>query len=135
MTTKMGNNNNSNGNSNSSGISNAGVSVVPALGESWAHATATRLLLSKETYFSVERVAASDDNDSDNDNDDDNDETHQLEREVRRESRTCSLIKSAHRPNGTARYRILEDGIRDMADEREKNKNGTGNNKRSRTTN
>ena len=45
MTTKMSNNNtngNGNGNDNSSGISNAGVSVVPALGESWAHATATR---------------------------------------------------------------------------------------------
>lgn len=55
--------------------------LVPALGESWAHATTTRLVLSSSTQ-----------NDS---------------------QRTCTLMKSPHRPPGTATYKVLECGIRD----------------------
>ena len=120
MTTKIGNNGDS---------SNHAVSVVPALGESWAHATATRLLLSKEERYLLERAAPSGDRDGNNDVNDDNG-THHLW--------TCSLTKSANLPNGTASYRIVEGGIRDIADKSEipRNRNavaGHGNNKRSRT--
>lgn len=108
MTTKIGRN-------------NTGTSVVPALGESWAHATATRLLLSKEERFLTETS-------------NDDDETENLSR--RRELRTCSLIKSSHKPTGKASYRILEDGIRDVPGERTRSNSGSasGSHKRARTS-
>jgi RAD51-like protein 2 len=57
--------------------------LVPALGESWAHATTTRLVLS-----------ASSSNSSD-------------------PTYSCSLVKSPNRPSGVATYTVLECGIRD----------------------
>lgn len=53
---------------------------VPALGESWAHATTSRLLLSCNNS----------------------------------EERTCTLVKSPHRPPGSAKYQVLGTGIRDL---------------------
>ena len=118
MTTKIGVRS-SNGNT---------TSVVPALGESWAHATATRLLLSKE-----ERVHGDGyDQNNGSDDDDDDDEMRLLRRGVPSQLRTCSLIKSAHKPTGKANYRILEEGIRDVSGEREGSRCDSGNNKRSR---
>lgn len=76
MTTKFGSN---------AGTGQAESRLVPALGESWAHATTTRLVLSSSSAASQNRA-----------------------------HRTCSLIKSPHRPCGTATYKVLECGIRDI---------------------
>ncbi|CAJ1901569.1 unnamed protein product [Cylindrotheca closterium] len=82
MTTKIGmqggGNNTSNNNNNSV--------LVPALGESWAHAITTRLLLSQH-----QQNGGSDSN---------------------RQLRTCQLVKSPHRPSGMAHFQILPQGIR-----------------------
>ena len=61
---------------------------VPALGESWAHATTTRLLLT---------TSSSQHHGSD-----------------RPQERTCTLVKSPHKPPGTAQYQVLDIGIRDV---------------------
>lgn len=58
--------------------------LVPALGESWAHATTTRLVLAMPSST--------------------NNQVH----------RTCTLVKSPHKPCGTATYKVLECGIRDI---------------------
>ena len=116
MTTKIGRN-------------NTGTSVVPALGESWAHATATRLLLSKDERFLTEHASSH--------NDDDETE-YDANLRKRREVRTCSLIKSSHKPTGRASYRILEEGIRDVPGERERTRtsssSSSSNHKRVRTS-
>ena len=65
--------------------------VVPALGESWAHSMANRLLLSSNNHHNT------------NDNSDSTPE------------RSCRLTKSAHRPAGVARFRICPAGIRDVS--------------------
>jgi RAD51-like protein 2 len=57
--------------------------LVPALGESWAHAVATRIILS-----SYETAPG----------------------QVRR--RTCSLVKSPRLPSGAADYQVLDCGVR-----------------------
>jgi RecA/RadA recombinase len=67
---------------------------VPALGESWAHATTTRLILSSspspmETNPKKKGEAA---------------------------HRMCTLVKSPHRPAGTALFQIVKNGIRDFSD-------------------
>jgi len=109
------------------GSGSSGTSVVPALGESWAHATATRLLLSKQERFTMEEYPTN--------NNDDDDES--MRRRVRSDLRTCSLIKSAHKPNGRANYQIFEEGIRGVPGDRERNRGSggdtSGSNKRSRT--
>lgn len=56
---------------------------VPALGESWAHATTTRLLLSSANHTDDPSV------------------------------RQCTLIKSPHKATGTAIFQVRECGIRD----------------------
>lgn len=61
-------------------LEKTGSRIVPALGESWAHATTTRLLLSTTPNSTV---------------------------------RQCTLVKSPHRPPGTAHYSVLECGVRD----------------------
>jgi RAD51-like protein 2 len=67
---------------------------VPALGESWAHATTTRLLLSSSSPTPPvptdpkKGVAA---------------------------IRMCTLVKSPHRPAGTALFQIVKNGIRDVS--------------------
>jgi RAD51-like protein 2 len=56
---------------------------VPALGESWAHATTTRLLLSSATHADDPSV------------------------------RQCTLLKSPHKATGTALFQVRECGVRD----------------------
>lgn len=56
--------------------------LIPALGESWAHAVATRLVVTLD----------------DNHN---------------KEDRSCRLAKSPSQPAGTARFRVIQEGIRD----------------------
>jgi len=63
-------------------------SLIPALGESWAHAVTTRLLLSTDTSKSMSN------------------------RSVRHQRRICTLVKSPHKPSGTASFSITEFGIR-----------------------
>jgi RecA/RadA recombinase len=113
MTTKVNNNYNNNNNSHQSSFSSSSIPLsssstvmVPALGESWAHATATRLLLSNEEQYVV---PAADGNSDDG-------EDYNRGPAVLRQVRSCTLIKSAHRPTGTAQFHILEMGIRDAPD-------------------
>ena len=58
-------------------------SLIPALGESWAHAVTTRLLLKQGQQQQ---------------------ETSDI--------RTCTLVKSPHRAAGSAQFRVLKQGIR-----------------------
>ena len=60
---------------------NADSRLTPALGETWAHCTTTRLILSKLSLTS--------------------------------KVRKCTLVKSPHKPAGTAHFVITEVGIRD----------------------
>jgi hypothetical protein len=98
MTTKIGNyseNENSIvGNSN----------VIPALGESWAHATTTRILL---TF----------DGNSKNNNEADNGGGGCFgfsdEYGIPGKRRICKLVKSSHRPAGIAYFTVTEFGLRD----------------------
>ena len=60
--------------------------LIPALGESWAHSTTTRLLLmTDDTAVGKSR---------------------------NQQCRICKLVKSPHRPAGTAAFTITEFGIR-----------------------
>lgn len=89
--------------------------LIPALGESWAHATATRLLLSneKQEYFEGGNDRENYNSISSKNN---NEECYQ-HGSGRSSLRQVELIKSAHRPTGTAPFRILEMGIRDVKEE------------------
>lgn len=68
--------------------------LVPALGESWSHATTTRLLLHGALASSWGGAAG--------------------EVGGGHEVRQCRLVKCPHKAAGTALYRILETGIRDV---------------------
>ena len=68
--------------------------LVPALGESWAHCTTTRLLLSHLPTSS-------------------NSNTSCNAGQQRQSLRRCSLVKSPHKPAGCANFVVLEVGIRD----------------------
>ncbi len=59
--------------------------LIPALGESWAHATTTRLLLMNDEHR--------------------HGQNHQR--------RICKLCKSPHKPSGRALFSITQFGIRD----------------------
>ena len=63
---------------------------VPALGESWAHATTSRILLS----FSKENEQGNG-------------------AETNKSKRICKLVKSPHKAAGKASFGIYENGIRD----------------------
>ena len=115
MTTKVSNNYNNNSHqssfsSSSIPSSSSSTVLVPALGESWAHATATRLILSNEEQYVVPVTATGVDGNSDDGED------YNRGPAVLQQVRTCTLIKSAHRPTGTAQFHILEMGIRDAPD-------------------
>ncbi|OEU10019.1 hypothetical protein FRACYDRAFT_247629 [Fragilariopsis cylindrus CCMP1102] len=115
MTTKVSNNYNNNSHqssfsSSSIPSSSSSTVLVPALGESWAHATATRLILSNEEQYVVPVTATGADGNSDDGED------YNRGPAVLQQVRTCTLIKSAHRPTGTAQFHILEMGIRDAPD-------------------
>ncbi|KAG7361584.1 DNA repair and recombination protein radA [Nitzschia inconspicua] len=98
---------------NSSNSSNTLSTNVPALGESWAHATTTRLLLKMKEFLVAETTTATTP-------EDENDDHHTPSKQdiyppQLRQDRTCTLIKSPNRPPGTVPFRITKDGIRDIA--------------------
>lgn len=86
MTTQISGTNSSSETRSSTDFS---TSLIPALGESWAHAVTTRLLLSAD--ISNGGV---------------------LTRADRHQRRICTLVKSPHKPSGTASFIITEYGIR-----------------------
>jgi RecA/RadA recombinase len=114
MTTKVGDS----GRRGVPSSSSFSTKIVPALGESWAHATATRLLLSFDSLkygFSPvgepeneEKGYGGGDDDKDIDNERQGGTINRQD-----QHRICTLVKSPNRPSGTARFRILETGIRD----------------------
>lgn len=88
--------------SSSSNNGDGNTALVPALGESWAHATATRLLLSYANPYVADFVV-----------DESNIHGHQSQQQ-KYQHRTCELIKSSYRPSGTAKFIIVQEGIRGM---------------------
>jgi RecA/RadA recombinase len=70
-----------------------GMKLVPALGESWAHSVTSRLMI--DFYHRHVPNGASHGG-------------------AMGEVRTCSLIKSPHKPNGTALFMITDKGIRGL---------------------
>jgi len=70
-----------------------GMKLVPALGESWAHSVTSRLMV--DFYHRHVPNGA-------------------LPGGVMGEVRTCSLVKSPHKPNGTALFMITDKGIRGL---------------------
>ena len=99
MTTKVSNAN-TNANNTVGSVQRKGSNVtneikfVPALGESWAHATTTRLLLMFD--HTHERL---------------NFQTHGQGKSSTR--RICKLVKSPHKAAATAFYHVTERGLRD----------------------
>ena len=124
MTTKILNNNHgmrSTTISSSSTLSNSSSIVVPALGESWAHATSTRILLSssstREQFKEVAGATNDNDNDSDNNDEQDNYNNNQTNNHNNlrdKYERMFTLVKSSHRPSGTVKFKIINAGIRDV---------------------
>lgn len=80
LTTKVGKSNDKNP------TEKGDVRLVPALGESWAHATTTRMILD---FHKDPQIISHDEN-------------------VRR----CNLVKSPHKPAGHALFKVTEKGIR-----------------------
>jgi RAD51-like protein 2 len=68
--------------------SSGNMKIVPALGESWAHSVTSRILI--DFYRRVGKDVV----------------------EGMEEARTCTLVKSPHKPPGTALFIITEKGIR-----------------------
>ncbi|KAL7469969.1 hypothetical protein ACHAXS_010217 [Conticribra weissflogii] len=67
-----------------------GTKLVPALGESWAHAVTSRVMIDHQSRLHSESSADGTDKDL----------------------RICTLIKSPHKPQGTAEFIITDKGIR-----------------------
>ena len=86
MTTKVGGGNETSDVTVNSDISNNPTRLIPALGESWAHSTTTRLLLMTDSR-----------------------DSNRLDHHQRR---ICKLVKSPHKPAGSAAFSISEFGIR-----------------------
>eukprot|EP00578_Thalassiosira_sp_NH16_P031311 CAMPEP_0181078316 /NCGR_PEP_ID=MMETSP1071-20121207/1418_1 /TAXON_ID=35127 /ORGANISM="Thalassiosira sp., Strain NH16" /LENGTH=495 /DNA_ID=CAMNT_0023159617 /DNA_START=303 /DNA_END=1790 /DNA_ORIENTATION=- len=72
--------------------SQGGTKLVPALGESWAHSVTSRLMIDHYRPFHTDTSSSTD--------------THMDE------VRTCTLVKSPHKPTGTALFMITDKGIR-----------------------
>jgi RecA/RadA recombinase len=87
---------------------------VPALGESWAHSTTTRVLLKNDEFFVSTTPQEEDDNDISR--------KPGLGQPQVRQERSCVLVKSPNRPPGSAIFQITQDGIRDVS---RKDKAGT----------
>ena len=86
LTTKMDIDN------NNPGTSSGGTKLVPALGESWAHAVSSRLMIDHLHRLCPESSAPMDD--------------------TMEDIRVCTLVKSPHKPPGTAQFVITDKGIR-----------------------
>ena len=105
MTTKVGtssSSSSSNNNNNNNGDNNT--ALVPALGEAWAHATATRLLLSNSDNTNDELLLV----------DECDLQPLRQQQQHNQQLRTCELVKSSHRPSGYANFVILPEGIRGL---------------------
>ena len=68
----------------------SGTKLVPALGESWAHSVTSRLII--DHYRQLHTTDGSID-----------------------EVRTCTLVKSPHKPSGTSLFKITDKGIRGVS--------------------
>jgi len=68
----------------------SGTKLVPALGESWAHSVTSRLII--DHYRQLHTTDGSMD-----------------------EVRTCTLVKSPHKPSGTSLFKITDKGIRGVS--------------------
>jgi len=68
-----------------------GMKLVPALGESWAHSITSRLMIDHHRHFEATSSST----------------TASMD-----EVRTCTLVKSPHKPTGTALFTITDKGIR-----------------------
>jgi hypothetical protein len=68
----------------------SGTKMVPALGESWAHSVTSRLII--DHYRQLHATDGSMD-----------------------EVRTCTLVKSPHKPSGTSLFKITDKGIRGLS--------------------
>ncbi len=99
--------------------------IVPALGESWAHAVTNRLFISQQQEQPPP---------PDGDSMDSHDHSALAVGTVRK----CFLIKSPHKPNGDAYFQVLECGIRDVPiieqNRNKSNENESSAAKRVRTT-
>lgn len=122
MTTKVGDGGRGGKSSPSSSFS---TKIVPALGESWAHATATRILLSNNGMNGGEGFGAptkeDEEADDDSDHEHDNNGKERGYETWQQQNRSCTLVKSSDRASGTAHFRILEVGIRDVPPLAERN--------------
>jgi RecA/RadA recombinase len=99
MTTKIGGGVSNHDSNSSSSMNNNNISgsVTPALGESWAHSTTTRLLLMFDHDSSSSTATQ------------ENGEYH-----LQNQRRICKLVKSPHKAAGTASFRVTEFGLRDV---------------------
>lgn len=79
--------------SNSQG---AGTKLVPALGESWAHSVTSRLMIDHYRHPDTDALSAN--------------------ATRMKEVRTCTLVKSPHKPPGSALLMITDKGIRGVPD-------------------
>lgn len=68
-----------------------GMKMVPALGESWAHSISSRLMIDHHRHFEA---------------------TSPMTTAHMGEVRSCTLVKSPHKPTGTALFTITDKGIR-----------------------
>ena len=76
------------GNSNTGSVTK----MVPALGESWAHSVTSRLMIDHYRQF-----------------------VHTSDTSSYSEIRTCTLVKSPHKPTGTSLFKITDKGIRGVS--------------------
>ena len=74
-----------------------GTKLVPALGESWAHSVTSRLMIDHYRQFHNTTDASSSPSTG----------AHNMD-----EARVCTLVKSPHKPTGTALFVITDKGIR-----------------------
>jgi RAD51-like protein 2 len=95
-------------------FSNGISKVVPALGESWAHAVTTRLLL----------TVSSNNNNAES----------QHDSQQQQQARTCQLVKSPRLPSGQAEYCVTADGVRGSTTPKTTTSAGGNHSKRPRTS-
>jgi len=93
MTTKVLNHDDEHEEIDSLTVGDGDARLVPALGESWAHATTTRILLASCDDETTATTGGG------------------MQRESTR--RICCLVKSPHKAAGTAYFSITDYGVRD----------------------
>ncbi len=99
MTTKIGGGSSIGNNHRANNdTATAATSVVPALGESWAHSTSTRILLMFDNTNNSGTAHSS---------------FHGDEYGIQGRRRICKLVKSPHKASGLAYFSVTEFGLRD----------------------